>query len=287
MTGYGNATVETSTFVLFAEVKSLNSKYLDLSLKLPKALADKELEVRNLLQPLERGKVSFRAELQYKPGAAQKATINHELARSYFTELSQLAQSLDTKPGSDLFRMTLNMPEVVGQEEKQDYEEEWHYLQEALGQALGNCHQHRQDEGQQLAEKLRGYIETIRQGLQAVEQLDPERIENLRKRIRERIEKYQVENEVDEGRFEQEMIYYIEKLDITEEKVRLASHLDYFLETMEAGQSSGKKLGFIAQEIGREINTIGSKAAEARIQKEVVQMKDELEKIKEQVLNVV
>lgn len=287
MTGYGSASFSHEGISINIEIKTLNSKFLDLNLRLPRSFNEKEIEVRNrVTQKLERGKVSISIDFSKENEIEQKQTYNKELFKKYYAELRHLADSV-VASDQDIFRLALASPDVIVNtgDEKID-ETAWGKISELLDEALQNCDDFRAKEGAELQEKFKGYIATIKAGLQAVADLDPARVERVKSRIKGNLLDYVDEEGLDKNRLEQEIIYYIEKLDITEEKVRLASHLDHFTEVLEADKSLGKKLGFISQEIGREINTIGSKANDADIQKHVVTMKEELEKIKEQVLNV-
>jgi uncharacterized protein (TIGR00255 family) len=287
MTGYGTSVLENDEIRVVAEVKSLNSKFLDANIRLPRIFSDKELEVRNLLgKAMERGKVSINVEFSFVGMKQQKASINKELAKEYFDELKSLSDSLGTD-STDLFKTVLQMPLVIDQSQvNADYTGEWKIVGEVILDAINKCNEFRDSEGAALEEKLLGYIDTIGTHLEEVIEADPERMQAIRERISGHITEYLAKEEVDTNRFEQEMIFYIEKLDISEEKVRLQRHLDYFKEIAATSNNNGKKLGFIGQEIGREINTIGSKANNATIQRSVVNMKDELEKIKEQTLNI-
>ena len=287
MTGYGSASFSNEGLSINIEIKTLNSKFLDLNLRLPRSFNEKEIEVRNQVsKKLERGKVSISIDFSNDNETEQKQTYNKELFKKYYTELRKLADSV-VASDQDLFRLALASPDVIVNtgDEKID-ESEWGKINGLLEEALQNCDDFRAKEGAELQEKFKGYIATIKDGLTAVTDLDPARIERVKSRIKGNLLDYVDEEGLDKNRLEQEIIYYIEKLDITEEKVRLASHLEHFSEVLDADQSLGKKLGFISQEIGREINTIGSKANDADIQRHVVTMKEELEKIKEQVLNV-
>ncbi|HNT49710.1 MAG TPA: YicC family protein [Cyclobacteriaceae bacterium] len=286
MTGFGQASNSgEGTFSI--EVKSLNSKFLDLSLRLPKKFSEKELELRNLVaDKLERGKVSL--SIDFQPGLKQETRqrYNEELFASYYAELKRLADKVGS-PQDGLFEMALNAPDVIQNNGKEELDvAEWARVLALLKAAIEQCDKFRLTEGKSLEGKLAGYIENIRQGLLQVEELDPKRVEKIRARIKGNITDFFGSEGFDANRLEQKIIFYIEKLDIHEERVRLKTHLDYFLKVIEEKQSAGKKLGFIAQEIGREINTIGSKANDAEMQKYVVLMKEELEKIKEQLNNV-
>lgn len=287
MTGFGQASSNLGEGILSIEVKSLNSKFLDLNLRLPKKYSEKELELRNLISDrLERGKVSLSIDLQ--PGLKQeiKHHYNEALFTSYYNELKRLATQVNASTDG-LFQMALNSPDVVQNNGREELDPaEWERVLSLLDEAIRHCDNFRSTEGKSLEGKLSSYIENIRLGLLQVEELDPKRVEKIRARIKGNITDFFGSEGFDANRLEQEIIFYIEKLDIHEERVRLKTHLDYFLKVIGEKQSSGKKLGFLAQEIGREINTIGSKANDAEMQKHVVLMKEELEKIKEQLNNV-
>jgi uncharacterized protein (TIGR00255 family) len=288
MTGFGSASAENDNYTVSAEIRCINSKSLDASLRFPKNFSDKENEIRNLLtQALERGKVLLNVEVQTKGDVTPQASLNKTLLKSYYTLLSETAQELNTS-SEDLFRLALQMPEVIQYSEDEEKNELlWSLLQKALSQAITGCNDFRKAEGKALEDKLTSYIQKIQNLLELVSKQDPARIENIRQKIANRMTEIAKDEKFDKNRFEQEMIYYIEKLDISEEKVRLGTHLNYFLEVVTKEENQGRKLNFISQEIGREINTIGSKANDAVIQRHVVEMKEELEKIKEQVLNLV
>jgi len=287
MTGYGQVTAGFADGALSIEVKSLNSKFLDLSLRLPKKFIEKELEVRNLItDKLERGKVSISIELQAGAKQEMRQQYNEDLFVSYFNELKKLADKVGAGHAS-LFQLALSSPDVVQANGKEELDPaEWEGVRLMLVDAINKCDHFRAEEGKSLEDKQRSYIENIRKGLLEVEKIDPTRIEKVRNRIKGNVTDFFGSEGFDANRLEQEIIFYIEKLDIHEERVRLKTHLDYFLKIMSEKQSNGKKLGFISQEIGREINTIGSKANDAEMQKHVVMMKEELEKIKEQLNNV-
>lgn len=287
MTGYGSHTAENDKISVTVEIKSLNSKFLDLNLRLSKEYSDKELDIRNLLNnTIERGKVGLSIDVQSKGGVKPKVFINRELVAFYYNDLKETAAALGATD-TDLLKFALQMPKAMESDaENIDNTEDWLLIQKVLNEAIVKCTEFRKDEGKTLSIKFKEYIQTIGECLDKVETFDPQRIEAIRTRIRLHFDEYSKSEQLDNSRFEQELIFYIEKLDISEEKVRLRSHLNYFLEAMDVQESSGKKLGFIAQEIGREINTIGSKANDANIQRFVVQMKEELEKIKEQTLNI-
>lgn len=288
MTGFGQVSFDDGQTQMHVEVKSLNSKFLDLNLKLPKAFSEKEIEVRNLIsEKLERGKVSVSVEYEKIQSSEIRQTYNEELFTRYYGKLKALADKVYA-PYDKLFELALAAPDVVrNNQEEHLSEEDWTRVKDLLMQALTRCDQFRSDEGKVLEKMLTDCCNTIRSNMEAIEVLDPRRIERIRERLKNNVSSFFGDEGFDLNRLEQEIIFYIEKLDINEEKVRLKSHLDYFLKALKEPQSNGKKLGFISQEIGREINTIGSKSNDADIQKHVVMMKDELEKIKEQLNNVV
>lgn len=285
MTGFGKATCEVGTKKLTIEIKSLNSKQLDLFSRLPNIYKEKELELRNYVaQKLERGKVEFSISMDSINGA-QPNQINKTLVKSYYEEIKSLSQELGVEPPADWMKILLKMPDVMKMEVAELEETDWKIIRMAFEEAVNDLIEFRQKEGESLKKVFLQKIENIRNLLVQVEPYEKERVEKIKTRILENLSSLK-QVEIDKNRFEQEMIYYIEKLDVNEEKNRLRQHLDYFVETMNAEGASGKKLGFIAQEIGREINTLGSKSNHPEMQKIVVMMKDELEQIKEQVLNV-
>lgn len=288
MTGYGNAGFENDQYIIQVEVRSLNSKFLDLSIRSPRQFSDKELEIRNLAQSiLDRGKVSISIDFSTKGSVDLPVTINEDLFRLFYEKYKELA-SLVGESTPDLFKLALQSPNVISQvnsEEKED-EEDWIAIRMVITEALNKCDTFRQDEGNSLYEKLIGNVETIALGLDQIMQDEGNRKTKIKDKIRNHFKEWLDETSFDTNRFEQELIYYFEKLDITEELVRLDTHLKYFSKSIMEESMQGKKLGFISQEIGREINTIGSKANDAGMQKHVILMKDELEKIKEQTLNV-
>jgi len=287
MTGYGTETISDEHLELNVEVKSLNSKFIDIGVKLSRVISDKEIEVRNLVTDiLVRGKVSVNIEVK-KKGDDSLVSYNEALFESYYKEMKRLADKVGDN-SQEIFRLAIQSPEVaVVKSEDNEFGEIWEtVIKSGIQSAIEKCDQFRIDEGNVLQEKLEGYIGEIRKQLEEIIGIDPQRVEKVRERITGNVQSFIGEEKIDQNRFEQELIYYIEKLDISEEKVRLTNHLDYFMEVINLPESNGKKLGFIGQEIGREINTIGSKANDASMQKRVVVMKEELEKIKEQVLNV-
>ncbi|WP_201986827.1 YicC/YloC family endoribonuclease [Hymenobacter rubidus] len=293
MTGFGQAHRETDTYTATIELRSVNSKTLDLTLRLPRFLMPHELEIRNAVaKALLRGKVNLNLEF-VRPAAARAATLNKEALIAAFQELKTVAESLGVTAGEETFMAALRLPGVIpSATELRDAEptaEEiaWSELQPLLTEALAAMQQFRHDEGQTLSTEILGYIATIRQQLASVELHDPARIEHVRQRLAGHLAELTSHEQFNATRFEQEVLYYIEKLDIAEEKVRLAAHLAYFEQAVhQPDEAVGKKLGFLAQEIGREINTIGSKANDATVQHLVVGMKEELEKIKEQLNNI-
>lgn len=284
MTGFGKATGDFENKKTTVEIRSLNSKQFDLNLRMPGIYKEKEIDLRTLLsKAIERGRVdvfitteSLLEEAEYK--------INSALARSYYKDVKSLAEQ--TGESSDILAIVMKMPDVLKNEKPQLNDNEWHKLLETFNVAVTAFNQFRDDEGKSLNKEIESRVNSILNFLKQIESFDSSRIDQVKERIKKNLFEFIDKNAIDNNRFEQELIYYIEKLDITEEKVRLKTHCDYFLETMNASSSEGRKLSFITQEIGREINTIGSKANNAEIQKIVVQMKDELEKIKEQINNV-
>lgn len=287
MTGFGQVTADNSKLKISVEVKSLNSKFLDLGLRLPKTFSDKELELRNLVsEKLERGKVTLTVEVERYNEAEVKQAYNEILFTAYYNALKKLADKV-VAPYDQLFELALNSPDVIQNKlSEEESEEEWIQIRKAISDALIQCDGFRKDEGKVLEQKLTEYCASIASSLQHVNALDATRVDRVRQKLKGNVVSFFGEQGYDGNRLEQEIIYYIEKLDIHEERVRLQTHLDYFLQALKEPQSNGKKLGFISQEIGREINTIGSKANDAAMQKHVVAMKEELEKIKEQLGNV-
>jgi len=288
MTGFGVAGFENEQMMIQVEVRSLNSKFLDLSIRSPRQFSDKEPEIRSIVQGiLDRGKVNVSIDFVAKGSQSLPVTINQALFKTYFEEFKSLADLVGEKP-SDLFKLALQAPNVIiSVPVEREENDDWAQVKEVLQQALEKCDGFRKDEGASLYAKLEENIQVIRGAFQRVKAEEPVRKERIQQRIKGHFAQWMDENSFDANRFEQELIYYFEKIDITEELVRLETHLDYFMKSMREEVSQGKKLGFISQEIGREINTIGSKANDAEIQKHVILMKDELEKIKEQSLNVI
>lgn len=285
MTGFGKVTAELPSKKVTVEIKALNSKQLDLSTRIPSIYKDKEMELRSLLlQSLERGKVEFTIYIEYI-GKNTPTQINLSAVESYYNQIKDIAEKLGIAVPSDWFQTLLRMPDAIKSEAVEADETEWVVVYEAAKDAIKQLCDFRIQEGAMLQKLFEKKIANITTLLHEVSEYEGERIEKIKTRIMDNLEKI-AGQDYDKNRFEQEMIYYIEKLDVNEEKNRLDNHLKYFLSTMENGHGQGKKLGFIAQEMGREINTLGSKSNHAEMQKIVVQMKDELEQIKEQVLNV-
>lgn len=287
MTGYGSASFENDQYSLVVELKSLNSKFLDFSSKIPKELSEHEGTIKQRVsKKLIRGKVTMNVDLIAKQLPRNQSIINKELFERYYQELKTLAD----EHGSDnanLFGHLLAVPDIVKPLEHEVESLDMFLFNGLLDDALEKCDQFRVQEGQALENMLKGCVETIGARLKEVISLEPQRKEAVKERLSGNLSEFVEAEKIDQNRLEQELIYYIEKLDINEEMVRLDNHLTYFKETLDEKESQGKKLGFISQEIGREINTIGSKANDAAIQRLVVEMKDELEKIKEQILNIV
>jgi len=287
MTGYGVANLESENHIINVEVKTLNSKFLDLSLRSPRQFTDKELEIRNIVSAhLERGKVNLSIEFTSKSSNDLPVHIDEELFAAYFEKYKSMAAKVGVE-SIDLFKMAVQSPNVTtALTEKTSNTEDWDLVKKVIEEALVHCNEFRADEGEVLMRKFEENLEILRDSLAKVKSEEPLRKQRIKDRITNNFADWLEENSFDANRFEQELIYYFEKLDITEEIVRLGTHLDYFDKILKSDKSQGKKLGFISQEIGREINTIGSKANDAGIQRHVIVMKDELEKIKEQALNI-
>ncbi len=280
MTGFGKHVIQSPGKKITVELKSLNSKNLDINARVPQAYREKELVFRNrIARELERGKVDFSLYVELT-GDQPSAEINGAIVKKYMEQLGELAEG----DSQNFLAMALRLPDALRTEREEIDPEEFAAIEAALQQALIALKEFRRDEGKALENDFRQRIEAILSHLDAVDKRDTDRLAAVRERLQRAVAEI-LEN-VDENRFEQELIYYLEKYDITEEKVRLAKHLEYFRQSLDSADSNGKKLGFICQEIGREINTIGSKANDAPMQRIVVQMKDELEKVKEQILNV-
>ena len=287
MTGFGSARIENEQMAVTVDIKTLNSKYLDTIIKLPNVFSSKEIETKGLIGDLiKRGKATVVVNYENRSAVSQMK-VNQTVVTNYYKEFKTVADVLKAND-ADIFRMIMNMPEAISNRtDKNLVEQDWQIVKDAILQAADSCDDFRMQEGKALEKELISYIDKISTLLTDVEKRDPARVIYIKERLNKQISDYINSEQFDENRFEQELIYYIEKLDISEEKVRLKNHLVYFIETISTSTSNGKKLGFISQEIGREINTIGSKANDTEIQRLVVNMKEELEKIKEQVLNVV
>lgn len=282
MTGYGKAFAQVFNKKITIEIRSLNSKQQDLNIKMPPCYKAKEMIIRKQLgKRLQRGKIELILS-QEVTNWGKRQVINKEIVRSYMDELKQM---ISTENELELLSIAMRMPEAIVAEEEPADEEEWAAIQKAIDRAIENIIDFRITEGKSLEEDFRLHTHAIYRLLESIEPLEKERVDNLKTRLKERCNDEIKSYKIDENRWEQELFFYLEKLDISEEKVRLKTHLDYFLEELSYEESCGKKLGFITQEIGREINTLGSKANHAALQRIVVQMKDELEKIKEQILN--
>ncbi len=288
MTGYGKATLCLNGKNFETEIRSLNGKTLDLSTKLPSNYKDKELEIRSLISSrMERGKVDFSLTFTIDDVSDEIVKINEPLLKAYYNKVVSISNSLGVEPDKNMILTSLlRVPDVQRLEPEKTSEQEWQKISGMINTAIDELDKFRIQEGKTLRDDFLKRVNLILSYLDKVEPLEKNRINIIKERILQRFEELKTTIEVDKNRLEQELIYYIEKLDITEEKVRLRNHCKYFVETIDSEDSTGKKLGFIAQEMGREINTLGSKANDAEIQKLVVMMKDELEKIKEQVLNI-
>ena len=285
MTGFGKVTTELPNKKVTIEIKALNSKQMDIFARIPPVYRDKEMEIRSMLsQKIERGKIEFTITVENISDDSATA-INASAIKSYKNQIESLAEALRIDKPTEWFPLLLRLPDAIKTDMIEADEEEWLLVSEAIRQSLDKLEKFRIDEGAMLEKLFEQKIAAIGELLQQIEPYEKERIEKIRSRIIDNLQKIP-EVQVDFNRLEQEMIYYIEKLDINEEKTRLDNHLKYFTETLHHGRGQGKKLGFIAQEIGREINTLGSKSNQVDMQKIVVRMKDELEQIKEQVLNV-
>lgn len=281
MTGFGKATLQLPTKKITVEIKSLNSKGLDLNTRMPSVFREMELGLRNQLsQRLERGKIDFSLYVEVT-GEETSSKINVPIVKGYINQMKAVIPNADE---TELMKMAVRMPDALKTERDEIDENEWKKIQSVIDEALENIVQFRKDEGVSLEKEFLHRIANIMTLMNNAVAYDAERVETVKTRLRTALE--ELKENVDENRFEQELIFYLEKYDITEEKVRLENHLNYFIETLAGTEANGRKLGFITQEMGREINTMGSKSNHSEMQKLVVMMKDELEKIKEQVLNV-
>jgi len=286
MTGFGKAELEINNKKITIEIKSLNSKQTDISTRLPQLFREKDMEIRRWIsEKLVRGKIDV---LVYSEnlGDSGNSIINENIVKSYFADLSRISRDLQLPVNEHILQIAMRLPDSVKTSYDALEEDEWKKVSGKIDEALVLVDGFRRQEGRALENDLRGNVDAILELLKAVEPFEQPRLELIKTRMRENLESLRMNGSVDQNRFEQEIIFYLERLDFNEEKVRLGNHCRYFLETLEEPESNGRKLAFIAQEIGREINTIGSKANESNIQKLVVMMKDALERIKEQVLNV-
>ncbi len=286
MTGYGKAVGEINNKKVIIEIKSLNSKQLDVSVRMPNLYREKELEIRSLItQRLERGKVDFSLFIE-NSGKENSSKINQPIIKSYYEQLQELSRETGIPVTQDWLSVLMRLPDTLKTEIEELDENEWNEILLLINNALNQVIEFREQEGSALENMLTEKINRIGELLVEIEPYENERIEKIRARLEENLQSISEKVEYDKNRLEQELIFYIEKLDVNEEKVRLKNHLDYFISTMKTENSVGKKLGFISQEIGREVNTLGSKSNHSEMQKIVVMMKDELEQIKEQVLNI-
>lgn len=286
MTGFGKAEFEVNNKKFTIEIKSLNSKQLDINTRTPALYREKDIEIRKVIsEKLERGKIDFNIYVETL-GDSTSSKINEPILKSYFEHLKKISSELNLPTDQSTLQAVLRLPDVV----KTDYEtldeKEWETILKHILIALEAIDKFRVQEGTALQTDISGNIASIRNLLEQIRPFEAQRLESLKNRLKDTLDSLKQNGNVDENRFEQELIFYLEKLDINEEKVRLANHCEYFFETLEDPISNGKKLGFISQEIGREINTIGSKANDKNIQRIVVQMKDHLERVKEQLLNI-
>lgn len=281
MTGFGKAFLQLPNKKITVEIKSLNSKGLDLNVRTPSIYREMELQIRNsIAQRLERGKIDFSLYIEVT-GEETSAKINVPIVKGYINQMKEVIPNADE---TELMKMAVRMPDALKTEREELDKNEWVQIEKVINEALDNISTFRSDEGASLEKEFELRISNIENLMNEAVSYDSERVETVKTRLRTALE--ELKATIDENRFEQELIFYLEKYDITEERVRLGNHLNYFLETMKNEEALGRKLGFITQEIGREINTMGSKSNHTEMQKLVVQMKDELEKIKEQVLNV-
>ena len=286
MTGFGKAECLTGNKKWTVEIRTLNSKQSDLTIKTPVAWKNKELEIRNeLINSLQRGKIELHITMD-EAGEEMITQFNENAIKRYYQQLSDFAERNHIPMPPDILNHIIQIPNVLIGEHQEPNENDWQILREGIRGALVQVNNFREQEGRALMEDIANRIKLIESYTVELEKIEPHRIEIIKERLQQNLIEYVGENTVDQNRFEQELIYYLEKIDVNEEKVRLRNHCSYFLSTMTEGDGVGKKLGFIAQEMGREINTIGSKANNAEIQIFVIQMKDELEKIKEQIMNV-
>ncbi len=286
MTGYGKSTGSSSANLITIEVRSLNSKFLELGIRLPSGYKDRELELRSKVGKLaERGKVDFLVSMEPLPGS-KRSLINMDTVKVYLEDIRKIQKETGLKV-ADPLETALRFANVVNNEKVEADPKEWKIIEKLSMDALKDFNSFRVREGKALQKDIESRTKKIDSLLKHIEKVDPGRIKNVRSRLKKNFEDSDETKSIDPNRFEQELIYYLEKMDINEEKVRLRSHLSFLLETIKSTESNGKKIGFILQEVGREINTIGSKANDAKMQRMVVEMKDELEKMKEQTANII
>lgn len=286
MTGFGKANGSAGSNMITVEVKSLNSKFLELNLRMPTVYKDKDLELRNeISKTIERGKVDFIITIEQVPGA-RKSAFNKDVIKTYFEDFTSLKKELKIS-SEDYLSIIMRLPNVLNLEKTEADSKEWKAIETLTRKALKEFNDFRIKEGKALQKDFEIRINAIKENLKKIEKIEPDRIKSIKDRLHKGLDGLDESVNIDKNRFEQELVYYIEKIDISEEKVRLRSHLSFFVDTLKDDDSNGKKLGFIIQEIGREINTIGSKANDANIQRHVVVMKDELEKMKEQAANII
>jgi uncharacterized protein (TIGR00255 family) len=286
MTGFGKSQLDLPGKIITVEIRSLNSKQLDLNFRAPSVYREKEMTIRSLIaQRLERGKIDVNISVESK-NDQPVMTINKNIALQYLEQLHDLTTSIPNYVQGDMLPILVRMPDVLKSEKEEFSEEEWAMIEQSIASALDEADNFRKGEGEILRKEFISRTNKILDLLDSVEPLENARISSVRAKFEMRLEEIRQDKSYDQNRLEQELVYYFEKLDITEEKLRLRKHCDYFILTLDEADSPGKKLGFVTQEIGREINTLGSKANDAQIQVLVVQMKDELEKIKEQLANI-
>ena len=286
MTGFGKAEFEVNNKKITIEIKSLNSKQIDINTRIPALYREKDISLRKVLSDtLIRGKVDFNIYME-NLGEDSNSKINEPILRSYFLQLSKVSNDLNLTIDQSTLQAAIRLPDVVKTQYETLDEQEWNIILKNVKKALVDIDNFRNQEGKALLADIEGNVKSIQNLLNEIEPFEGKRMETIKQRLKENLESLQLNGNVDKNRFEQELIFYLERLDINEEKVRLANHCSYFLETINLPEPAGKKLGFISQEIGREINTIGSKANDTSIQRIVVNMKDHLERVKEQLLNV-
>ncbi|MCB9013642.1 MAG: YicC family protein [Bacteroidales bacterium] len=286
MTGYGKAELTLSDKTIQVEIKSLNSKNCDINLKTPYAYRSKELEVRQLVtEKLQRGKIDLSLSYELKSGVTP-STLNKDVILSYHKQFRELATELGISTETDFLSLVMRLPDTIKQDKNEFEESEWTEIRKLILIALEQVDIFRVQEGKALEKDLFSNLDSILRGLEKIGPFENARIQKIREKIYSQLEELKIKEDLDKNRFEQELIYYLERLDVSEEKVRLANHCKYFRDTINNEDNAGKKLGFIVQEMGREINTLGSKASDSEMQKIVVNMKDDLERIKEQILNI-